>query len=85
MKDTVELLGEVLRDAPRLPGAKCIGRADLFDPREPNTDPETVEYAQNAALRLCRSCPALASCSQWFDSLPPRHRPLGVIAGRLHP
>lgn len=33
------------------------------------------------ALGLCKVCPALAGCSEWFDALPARKRPTGVVAG----
>jgi len=61
---------------PRLPGAKCVGRYDLFD----STKPDDV----TAAIELCSFCPALAACAAWVDSLPPKRRPVGVTAGRVH-
>jgi hypothetical protein len=43
-----------------------------------------VAQARNAqALRICQSCPALQPCSAWFESLPPKARPLGVVAARI--
>ncbi|KAA1243111.1 hypothetical protein F0Q45_25845 [Mycobacterium simiae] len=66
---------------PRLPGAACVGRWDLFDPR-PDNDPDR-DHTEAAALQLCRTCPALAGCRRWVDSLSPKHRPAGVVAGRL--
>jgi hypothetical protein len=72
----IDLLGAVL-DAPRLPSPQlCRGKSELFDDYE---DPEVVEYCQSR----CQSCPALAACGQWLDSLPKSKRPFGVIAGTV--
>jgi WhiB family transcriptional regulator, redox-sensing transcriptional regulator len=65
---------------PRLPGAACRGRHHLFDPAD-TTNPDH-DNLQAQALALCRQCPALAGCTAWFESLPKRHRPSGVVAGR---
>ncbi|OBF52531.1 hypothetical protein [Mycolicibacterium monacense] len=73
-----------LAGAPHLPGALCRDRAPLFDPPDVGTDPDTADYTQQVALRLCRDCPALAGCGVWFDTLPVRQRPTGVIAGRIN-
>ncbi|MCW2686152.1 MAG: hypothetical protein JWR37_1042, partial [Mycobacterium sp.] len=78
-----ELL-DALAGVPRLPGALCRDRAALFDPPASSADDDDVEYAQGAALALCRRCPSLAGCRVWFDNLPARHRPLGVIAGQIN-
>jgi hypothetical protein len=67
-----------------LPGARCRGHWSLFDEARPDEAPETVDQRHAQALSLCRECPALASCQQWFDSLKPSKRPPGVIAGRIH-
>lgn len=49
--DVVDLLAAILRGAPALPGAACVGRAELFD----GTDPASTE----TAIALCRyRCPA---------------------------
>lgn len=79
-----ELFG-ALTAIPALPGARCRGRWDLFDPREDREDPTVVRDRHEQALGLCRCCPALADCSEWFDSLPRAKRPQGVIAGRVYP
>ncbi|PBA30571.1 hypothetical protein CKJ65_16455 [Mycobacterium intracellulare] len=63
---------------PALPGARCRGRSTLFEETE---CPESTEFAIN----LCRGCPALTACGQWFDALPPNKRPHGVVAGRINP
>jgi WhiB family redox-sensing transcriptional regulator len=67
-------LFEALRGIPPLPGALCRGEHELFD----DTD------LPDEALELCSRCPALAGCTAWFEALPARHRPRGVIAGRVH-
>jgi hypothetical protein len=76
MSDTWESLLSALLGIPKLTGAKCVSRWRVFDETE---CPETVEFA----LNLCGSCPARAACEEWFDSLPSRLRPIGVIAGRV--
>jgi hypothetical protein len=69
---------------PRLPGARCRGRHELFDPWDAN-DPDRPDVEEEA-LALCRCCPALAGCEAWFDSLGSKQRPHGVVAGRVnHP
>jgi hypothetical protein len=78
--DLDALLG-AMAATPALPGAKCVGRHDLFDLRD-LSDPERPD-AEAQALALCRSCPALAGCSAWFESLPHGRRPHGVIAGKV--
>jgi len=67
--------------APCLPGAKCRSRHTLFDPPGLSEDPDTVAARHGLALGLCEHCPSLARCQEWLASLPPRKRPLGVVAG----
>lgn len=67
--------------APALPGARCRHRSHLFDEAGKDEPPGVVEERHAQALGLCRICPALASCSEWFDSLPAPKRPTGVVAG----
>ncbi|BBZ60140.1 hypothetical protein [Mycolicibacterium monacense] len=83
MNPLEELLAS-LAGVPHLPGARCRGRHRLFDPPAPDADPEDADHAQQIALRLCRDCPALAGCAVWFDTLPARQRPQGVVAGRIN-
>jgi hypothetical protein len=73
-----------LAGAPVLPGARCRGRHHLFDPRGDHEPTEVVEQRHAQALGLCRGCTALAGCSMWFENLPARQRPTGVVAGRVH-
>ena len=68
--------------SPSLPGPLC--RSCRNCSTGPPVDPTRtdVEYARRQALRLCRSCAALAQCRDWFDALPGHERPLGVIGGQ---
>lgn len=66
-----------------LPGARCRGRWALFDPPEHGDNPAVTEQRHQQAIGLCQRCTALASCTEWFDSLPKAKRPAGVIAGRV--
>jgi hypothetical protein len=72
---SAQLVGilEALAGAPDLNGL-CAWQWDLFD----NTDdPAAVDQA----IGLCRQCSCLDKCRTWYESLPPRRRPLGVVAG----
>lgn len=73
---TLDDLMAALGGIPRLPGARCRARHDMFDQYD---DPGIVE----AAIAICHSCPALPACKTWCDSLPPRQRPAGVVAGQV--
>jgi Transcription factor WhiB len=79
--DLASLFG-ALGGIPLLPGARCRGQHDLFDPRDVS-DPDCGDI-EAQALALCRQCPALAGCSAWFEALPAKRRPQGVIAGRVN-
>lgn len=78
----LDALLSALRGIPRLPGARCRGKSHLFDEAGRDEDPEAVDQRHTQALGLCRNCAALASCDQWFVSLPRNQRPPGVVAGR---
>lgn len=86
MTALAELL-DALGAAPALPGACCRGAHELFDKTihsdrgAPNT---SVSTARRKALDICATCPALAACTAWIESLPPRHRPHGVVAGKVN-
>jgi hypothetical protein len=58
--------------APRMPGAKCVGNAQLFDG-------ETPEHI-NAAIQTCNTCPARNPCHTWASTMPPADL-TGIIAG----
>lgn len=82
LTDLLDSLGGL----PVLPGARCRHRWELFDQtiHESRGAPTTaVLEARTEALAICTSCPALTACAAWVESLPPRHRPHGVIAGRI--
>lgn len=85
MTDIYTLLSNVLGGAPSLPGARCRGKAHLFDEAGPNETVETTTARHHQALGLCPACPALTACTTWLDSLPPGNRPPGVIAATLTP
>jgi WhiB family redox-sensing transcriptional regulator len=80
---TNNLLAE-LRDAPAMPNAACIGLHALFDEASPDETPLEVDKRHARALMLCRSCPTLAACQQWFATLKPSKKPPGVIACTIH-
>lgn len=84
MSDTYHNLLAALAAAPALPGALCRGRPHLFDEANPGEADHVVQARQAQALSLCGRCPSLTRCEDWFESLPPRKKPGGVIAGRLH-
>jgi WhiB family redox-sensing transcriptional regulator len=77
------LLAAMLVGAPALPGARCRGRGHLFDPPGPGEHPDAVQARHHQAVQLCNGCPSLTRCADWLDTLPPRQRPRGVIAGRI--
>ena len=79
LDDLLEAVGQ----APCLPRAKCRSRHALFDPAGISEDPNTVAARHGMALGLCEHCPSLARCEDWLYSLPPRRRPLGVVAGTV--
>jgi hypothetical protein len=54
----------------------AVGLSDDYD------SPEPEDIA--AATELCTWCPALTRCSAYVESLPPKKRPAGVIAGQIH-
>jgi hypothetical protein len=69
--------------APALHGARCRGKGHLFDEAAPNERQSTVEARHIQAMGLCQHCPALDRCREWYESLPRRKRPLGVVAGQV--
>jgi hypothetical protein len=78
-----ELLAEILEGTAPLTGTLCADWPLVYEATTNGTDPETQDYAVTTALRLCKSCPAMAGCSAWYDTLPLGARPPGVIAGRI--
>jgi hypothetical protein len=77
-----ELLSS-LAGTPTFPGCRCRGKHHLFDEAAKHEPADVVEARHAQALALCAHCPALQRCSDWVDSLPPRQRPLGVVAGKV--
>jgi hypothetical protein len=81
----LEDLLSALAGTPAFPGCRCRGRHYLFDPADTHEPPAVVEARHAQALGLCGGCSALARCESWFNSLPPKHKPHGVVAGQLRP
>lgn len=82
-------LRPTLAGIPALHGARCKGRADLYE-RTDNEHRMTgqitlteLDDARRDALRLCQTCPALDACRAWLSALPAAHRPRGVVAGQV--
>jgi hypothetical protein len=72
----------LVSDIPKLHGAACLGRSNEFDAQPPKTPDRDLAHLR--AKRIClRQCPALDACRAWLDSLPPRRRPEGVVAGQF--
>ena len=69
----VDAVAAIVRGTPRLSGALCRHRAELFSGRN--------EEDARAAVELCGSCPAREPCATWSETL--RHNEIdGVIAGQ---
>lgn len=72
------LLVEILTGRPRLDGAACDGRAELFDPADDDEHPDAVSYRQLAAQKICLyACPVLDDCRAWAENERARGRVLG--------
>lgn len=70
------LTAAILRGAPKLSGALCRGRAELFDGQTPE--------ARAVAAGVCRRCPARRDCVDFARRTASwRERPVGVIGGRF--
>ncbi|NOR00025.1 hypothetical protein HGK72_08130 [Mycolicibacterium fortuitum] len=84
---TIDGLLGALVGAPRLPGARCVGRSKLFDPIETGEDPDDALERVEAAKHICGTCPVQTDCHEWVMSLPRSRRPPGVCGGvyRDHP
>ena len=81
-----DLLADLSHTTPDLPGARCVGKWELYDlTAAGHTMPRaTVVQAQHDALELCRHCPVLQACEEWLAGLPPYRRPRSVVAGRMN-
>ncbi|OCB14151.1 hypothetical protein A5717_11615 [Mycolicibacterium porcinum] len=73
-----ELLADLARAVPDLPGAACRGHQDVMDVAD-GRDRSAIAAAQ----QICARCPALQECEAWLDSIPKARRPSGVVAGRF--
>lgn len=76
-RGAIQLLARIFDRLPRLPGADCAGRGELFTSEHPDD--------QAAAVAICRTCPVLADCQRWVAGLPRSRIPAGVTAGQIHP
>lgn len=68
---------------PRLPGAACVGRWGLFDPRGEGEDRADAARRHVAALRICGACPARTPCASWASGQPANQLG-GVVGGAIH-
>lgn len=71
----VGLLSAILGGTPKLEGAHCKGKSEIWDE---TSCPELIEYAVNH----CLSCRAQQECARWLDGLPKSKQPIGIVAGR---
>ncbi|MGH3824569.1 MAG: hypothetical protein ACRDRA_17305, partial [Pseudonocardiaceae bacterium] len=60
----VQLLKVILADQPRLPGAACRGRHELFDPVVGNGPrfQHREQHRRAEAARVCAGCPERHHC-----------------------
>jgi hypothetical protein len=72
--DTVELLAQILADAPPLPDAACVSAPELFDF-------DAGPVAHELAIKICRSCPELVPCGESAA----RRRLTGIAGGVYWP
>jgi hypothetical protein len=72
----IELTAATVRGTPKLPGALCRQRPELFD----GDDEETARLA----AAICQRCPAFEPCRAWATTLRHNQRN-GVLAGQHQP
>lgn len=77
---TARALLAALGGPPRLTGALCVGRHQLFDT---TGDDPAARQRQELAITVCRQCPVLVPCARWLESTPSHQRPLGIVAARV--
>lgn len=65
---------------PRLAGAKCAGRAPLFDDELPGETGEDRSDRLAYATSICRTCPVQSACRTAAAEL---DNPTGVWAGHI--
>jgi hypothetical protein len=68
---------------PDLPDAACRGRDPMFDDKLPGESAEAQRARWDAALAVCRGCPAQARCRDLLDAPGARWPGVGVMAGRV--
>jgi hypothetical protein len=68
---------------PDLPGAACKGCTPLFDAWVVGEKPEERDERHHAAIRICWSCPELATCLKERLTNPGLQRDAGVYGGRV--
>lgn len=66
---------------PRLAGAKCTGKAPLFDDELPGETTENRSSRLAYAANICRGCPVQSACRTAASEL---DHPTGLWAGHLH-
>lgn len=66
-------IAAILTGVPRLPGALCRRRPELFDARDDDSARQAAE--------LCARCPARQPCADWADTLK-HNEAYGVLAGQ---
>ncbi|MGH3838300.1 MAG: hypothetical protein ACRDSF_21780 [Pseudonocardiaceae bacterium] len=54
---TARLLSAILTDLPKLDGAACQGRYELFDELPGRPSPDERRERLQAAATVCRACP----------------------------
>jgi hypothetical protein len=69
------LVSAILTGVPSLPQAACRGMAPGFD--------GTRDVDPIMPVTICRRCPELAPCREWFAGLPVDAQPVGVIGGEV--
>lgn len=80
---TRRMLESLYARTPRLDGALCLNRWELFDPPAA-AEPAAQQRLQTAA-QICARCPVLDACHDWYTRLPADQRPPGVCAGTYRP
>ncbi|MCX2965600.1 WhiB family transcriptional regulator [Gordonia aquimaris] len=79
----VPLLSALLAGTPKLDGARCIERPDLFDPRDRGEPLKAARARHQQAAALCDSCPSVALCRAWAATQPRElHR---AVVGGIRP
>lgn len=86
----INLLCEILRGTPRLPGAACRDHPDLFAAtvvEGQGSRQAGLTAAREQARAICGGCEALDACTSWVRATPEARRPGGIVAGHApgHP